>query len=245
MDGWVYPALCAVALLASCVAAVVGTGGAIVLLPILVMVLGVRDAVPAYTLAQFIGNMTRVVLNARSIDLRAVGWFLLGALPLAVLGSVLFTRTDDRVLLGILGSFLLAVVVWRRIHLTPERGFPVQGLAPVGGIFALFSSLTGSGGPIVAPFFLACGLIRHSFIGTEALASALMHVTKMSSYLALEAFPARSAAVGVLLAPSMIVGAWLGRSIVARMSERAFVWAVELILVVMGVLLLIRSMGVP
>lgn len=237
-----YLALGVIALLASCVAAVVGTGGAIILLPILVAVLGVREAVPAYTLAQFIGNGTRVFLNARWVNLRAVGWFSFGAVPLAVAGAVLFTKTQDRVLIGILGTFLLAIVAWRRFRFDPGRQFPVQGLAPVGGVFALFSSLTGSGGPIVAPFFLACGLVRETFIGTEALAGALMHITKMGSYFALDAFPLRSAIVGLVLAPSMVAGAWLGKRVVARMSERAFVLAVEVLLIVMGLILLVRSL---
>lgn len=243
MDGiWLaYLALIALACLASCVAAVVGTGGAIILLPILVAVLGVREAIPAYTLAQFVGNLTRIALNARAINFRAVGWFALGAIPLSVAGAILFTRTQDRVLIGILGAFLLGVVVWRRIGVRPDATFPLRGLAPVGGVFALFSSLTGSGGPIVAPFFLACGLVRAAFIGTEAFASALMHLTKMGSYFALDAFPAESLVIGLMLAPSMVCGAWIGRSLVSRMSERLFTATVECLLLTMGAILLVRS----
>ena len=48
------------AFIASTIATVTGTGGGIILLPVLVTTLGMRVAVPVYTLAQFIGNLSRV-----------------------------------------------------------------------------------------------------------------------------------------------------------------------------------------
>jgi uncharacterized membrane protein YfcA len=68
----------AVALVASTLAAVTGFGGAAVLLPVLVIAFGVRDAVPILTVAQLIGNASRVVQPARArlsrCDLVRVSW---------------------------------------------------------------------------------------------------------------------------------------------------------------------------
>jgi len=114
------------AFIASTIAAVTGTGGGIILLPVLVATLGVRDAVPAYTLAQLIGNLSRVGFNRREIRVRVVGWFALGAVPMAVAGAILFTRTGDQTLMRILGVFLLGSVVWRRLRGNRPDGFPVQ-----------------------------------------------------------------------------------------------------------------------
>lgn len=53
-------ALVAVAgLVASVLSAVTGFGGAAILLPVLVAVFGVRDAVPILTVAQLLGNASR------------------------------------------------------------------------------------------------------------------------------------------------------------------------------------------
>src|SRR5881409_2770786 len=86
------------AFLASTLAAVAGFGGAAVLLPALVAVFGVRDAIPILTVAQLIGNGSRVWFNRREVALPVVGWFALGAVPLALLGGLLFAAAPAPVL---------------------------------------------------------------------------------------------------------------------------------------------------
>ena len=62
--------LIASALAASAVAAVAGFGGAVLLLPVLVWVFGVRDAVPILTIAQCVENGSRVWFNRTDIEHR-------------------------------------------------------------------------------------------------------------------------------------------------------------------------------
>jgi hypothetical protein len=51
---------------------------------------GVRDAIPILTVAQLIGNLSRVGLNRRELDWRVMQRFSLGAVPTAIAGGVLF-----------------------------------------------------------------------------------------------------------------------------------------------------------
>ncbi len=229
------------AFIASTIAAVTGTGGGIILLPVLVTTLGVRDAVPVYTLAQFVGNLSRVGFNRREIRVRVVGWFALGAVPMAVAGALLFARTGDQTLMRILGVFLLGSVVWRRLRGSRPNGFPVQRFTLIGGVFAFISALVGSAGPFLAPFFLAFGLARGAYIGTEALATAIMHVTKMGTYGLAGVFAGDAVMMGLSLGPIMVIGSWLGKRIVDRISERLFIAVVDTALVVFGLLFLIRG----
>lgn len=229
------------AFIASTIAAVTGTGGGIILLPVLVTTLGVRDAVPVYTLAQFIGNLSRVGFNRREIRARVVGWFALGAVPMAVAGALLFARTGDQTLMRILGVFLLGSVVWRRLRGNRPDGFPVQRFILIGGVFAFISALVGSAGPFLAPFFLAFGLTRGAYIGTEALATAIMHVTKMGTYGLAGVFAGHAVMMGLSLGPIMVIGSWLGKRIVDRISERLFIAVVDTALVIFGLLFLIRG----
>ena len=85
--------LIASALAASGVAAVAGFGGAVLLLPVLVWVFGVRDAVPILTIAQCVENGSRVWFNRTDIEHRVVGWYSVGAVLLALIGGVLFAAT--------------------------------------------------------------------------------------------------------------------------------------------------------
>jgi uncharacterized membrane protein YfcA len=87
MTAWQSVGVGATALVASTLAAVTGFGGAAVLLPVLVVAFGVRNAVPILTVAQLIGNGSRVWFNRHELDYRVVGWFALGGVPLALVGG--------------------------------------------------------------------------------------------------------------------------------------------------------------
>ncbi len=231
----------AAALVASTLAAITGFGGAAVLLPVLVVAVGVRDAVPILTVAQLIGNGSRVWFNRRELNYRVVGWFAVGSVPLGFLGGLLFARAPLAALTRLLGAFLLFVVAWR--HLRP-RGFPrppLRGFALIGAAASFVSALLGSVGPLMAPFFLAFGLVRGAYIGTEALSTVVMHLTKLVAYRNAAVLSGSSVLVGLAMGPVMVLGSWTGKRIVDRLSERVFVVLIEATMIVAGLLFLIRG----
>ncbi len=233
--------LSAVALIASTLAAVTGFGGAAVLLPVLVLVFGVRDAIPILTVAQLIGNGSRVWLNRRELDYRVVGWFALGGVPLALAGGLLFARAPLSSLTRLLGLFLLLIVAWRRLRPRSKPRLPLRSFALVGAGASFLSALLGSVGPLMAPFFLAYGLVKGAYIGTEALATVVMHVTKLVAYRGTAVLPGSSIVAGLALGPVMIVGSWAGKRIVDRLPERVFVLLIEATMTAAGLLFLIRE----
>src|SRR5579859_1048183 len=124
--------LAVVAFIAALLAAVTGFGGAAVLLPMLVFVFGVREAIPILTVAQLIGNGSRVWFNRRELDWRVVAWFSVGGVPMALVGGVLFAHAPLAALTRVLGVFLIVIVVLRhqpRLNTirTPLKGFSVIG----------------------------------------------------------------------------------------------------------------------
>src|SRR5262245_66508710 len=95
------------AFVASTVAAVAGFGGAAVLLPILVSMFGVRDAIPILTVAQLIGNISRVWFNRQELELPVVGWFALGGVPAALMGGLIFVSAPVCFLIRVFSAFHL------------------------------------------------------------------------------------------------------------------------------------------
>ena len=232
--------LAVVAFLAATLAAVSGFGGAAVLLPVLVMVFGVRDAIPILTVAQLIGNASRVWFNRRELDWKVVGWFALGGVPMALLGGFLFATAPLKALTRLLGVFLLLIVVWRHVRPTPKKP-PLESFAALGAGSSFLSALLGSVGPLMAPFFLAYGLVKGAYIGTEALATVVMHVSKLVAYRQAEVLSGSAVLVGLALGPLMVAGSYAGKHIVDRLPERVFVVIIEVVLVVAGLLFLIRG----
>lgn len=229
------------AFVAATLAGVTGFGGAAVLLPVLVAFFGVRAAIPILTVAQLIGNGSRVWFNRREVDWRLVGWFAIGALPCGVLGGLLFTRAPVPLLLRLVGVFLIGMVVWRRLRPGTFPRLARRAFAVLGGGSAFLSALVGSVGPILAPFFLAVGLVKGAYIGTEASATVVMHVAKLGAYRAGDLLPWASLAAGLALGPMMVAGSWTGKRIVDRLPERAFVIIIELTMLGAGLLFLVRA----
>jgi hypothetical protein len=230
-----------VAFVASTLAAVTGFGGAAVLLPVLVAVFGVRDAIPILTVAQLIGNGSRVWFNRRELDWAVVGWFALGGVPLAFAGGLLFAKAPLSALTRILGAFLIAVVIWRHVRPGPPRRPPLRSFALIGAAASLLSALLGSVGPLMAPFFLAYGLLKGAYIGTEALATVLMHVVKLAAYKQGAVLSAPAILVGLALGPIMVGGSYVGKRVVDRLPEHMFVLLIEATMTAAGLLFLLRG----
>jgi uncharacterized membrane protein YfcA len=217
---------------------VAGFGGGVLLLPVFTALFGLRVAVPMLTLTQVSSNAFRVFLNHRDLRWRLIGWFALGAVPLAVVGALLLAHAPLGPLKRLLGVFLIGVVIWRRRNRHPRKPAD-RSFVAVGAASGLGSALLGSVGPLTAPFFLAYGLTRAAYIGTEAASALTMHITKIAAYGAGDLLTGRVLLFGVALTPATLAGAWVGKRIVGRISDRVFVMLVEIGLVAAGVLFLL------
>lgn len=239
INGWETLAVASVAAFAlAMLSAVAGFGGGVLLLPVFTALFGLRVAVPMLTLTQLTSNVSRVWLNRHEIRWRLVGWFALGAVPLAIVGGLLLAHAPLTALKRGLGVFLIAVVIWRHLRPTPRRPSD-PAFAGVGAASGLGSALLGSVGPLTAPFFLAYGLTRAAYIGTEAASAVTMHLSKIAAYGAGDLLTRQVLLYGVALTPATLAGTWVGKRIVGRISDRVFVILVEVGLVAAGALFVI------
>ncbi|TCC47433.1 sulfite exporter TauE/SafE family protein [Kribbella capetownensis] len=218
--------------------AVAGFGGGVLLLPVFTVLFGLRAAVAMLTLTQLSSNGSRVCLNRRELHWPLFGWFALGAIPSAIAGGLLLATAPLAPLKRLLGVFLIAVVIWRRVRPSPAR--PADpAFAAVGAASGLGSALLGSVGPLTAPFFLAYGLTRAAYIGTEAASALVMHLAKLATYGAGDVLTRQVVLYGLALTPATLLGAWTGKNLLGRITDRVFVTIVEIGLVAAGALLII------
>ncbi len=229
------------ALAASTLAAVAGFGGAAIMLPVLVWAFGIRDAVPILTIAQLMGNLSRVWFNRTDLSFPVVKWFGFGAVPAAVVGGVVFATAPVGALVRLLGIFLLLMVAYRHSPWGRESRIGLRGFLPLGATSGAISALVGVVGPFMAPFFLAYGLVRGAYIGTEALATVLMHVTKLGVYGSYTLIDLNSGLVGVAIGSVMFAGSYLGKQILNRLPEARFPLIIDAVLLVAGLLFIIRG----
>ena len=228
-----------VALIASTVAAVAGFGGAAIMLPVLTWAFGVRDAIPILTVSQLLGNLSRVWFNRNEIEGRVVQWFALGAVPAAVAGGVVFATAPAGALSRFVGGFLLVTVLYRHSPWGRQFQVKLRGFLPIGVSFGFLSALVGGVGPMMAPFFLAYGLVSGAYIGTEALSTVTMHVTKLSVYGGYALLSVRTVLIGIAIGGVMFAGSYLGKRILTVVPERVFPVIIDGVLITGGIMLLI------
>ena len=215
-----------------------GLGGGLLAMFVFTALFGLQVAVPVVTLTQLVSNGGRVWFNRADIQWRLVRWHSLGAVPLAVVGGLLFAYAPVEPLKRLLGALVIAMVIWRRLR--PELVKPSDGMfVTIGGAAGLGSSLLGGAGPLSAPFFLAYGLVGGAYIGTEAAASLAIHLTKTAAYGTTSLISPKVLLLGAALAPAVSAGAWAGKKTLLRINSRRFVVITEAGITIAGLLFLL------
>jgi len=84
-SGWL--ALGVAAMVASSIGGVAGFGTGAMMIPVIAWTLGAKATVPVLTIGMFIGNGARVWFSRREIEWRVVAAFLMGAVPMTIVGA--------------------------------------------------------------------------------------------------------------------------------------------------------------
>lgn len=227
------------ALAAGTIGGTVGFGSAVVLVPVLTAAFGATATVPLLTVCSLFGNASRAAFSWKEIEWRAAGWYVLGGAPAAALGARVFVEFDAAVVQRMLALFILAMIPAGRLaNRLRWRVRPWQ-LLPVGAAMGFLSGLVGTTGPINAPFFLAAGLVKGAFLGTEALGAAAVHATKTAVYGRFAALDMRMLLIGLAIGLMLVGGSYLGRRIVDRLDAAKFRVAVEIMMVASAVLMIL------
>ena len=232
--------LLAAALPAAVVGGALGFGTGLVMLPLVVWAVGVRASVPVLTIALIVGNVSRAWWSRDELDWRVVGAYLAGAVPLSAIGSVLYTAAPPEWLSRLIGLVLVLALPLRRWLERGPRRMRLRHFPLLGGATGLLSALVAATGPVTMPFFLGYGLRRGAYVGTDAVCAAGVHLTKTLVYGRYALVTPETSALGLAMGGVMFVGAFLGRRILDRISDRAFALALEVLVAGLGVLFLVR-----
>jgi uncharacterized membrane protein YfcA len=230
--------LFAISWLAATISGAAGFGGALLLLPVLTQILGVKAAVPVLAIMQLLGNLSRVWFGRTQIAWKPAGLFLLGAIPLAILGSVLFTALPTRLITRGIGVLLLLIVIAQQYGLTTFTTTS-RGLLAGGAVTGLLSGVAGSAGPLGAAIFLGLDLPAVAYVASEAVTASAMHLTKMAVYQRYALIGLRELQYGLFLGIAMILGSWTGKRLIERLPKATFRRVVTLLLVLSALQLIV------
>jgi uncharacterized membrane protein YfcA len=209
-------------LAAGTLSGIVGFGSSIMMMPVLVLVFGPREAVPIMAIAALMANLSRVVVWRREIDWRAAGAYAATGIPGAALGAGTLVALPPALIEGALGAFFIAMIPARRRLAARRMTLGLAQLAAIGFGVGWLTGIVVSTGPITVPVFLAYGLVKGAFIGTEAAASLAVYASKVSTFRALGVLPAEVVVKGLATGASLTAGAFIARRFVLRFGPEQF-----------------------
>jgi uncharacterized membrane protein YfcA len=181
------------------------------MVPVIAWTLGIKAAVPILTVAMRLGNGARMWFSRSEIDGRVVAAFLAGAVPVGIVGATLYSRADGLLISRILGVFLLLAVPLRRWLKSRGVRVRLRHFPFVGG----------------------------AYIATDALCTVGAYATRLAVFQRYDLLTRPTVAIGLFLGAVMILGSWLGRRLLDRLSEERFVRLVEALLVSFAILFLL------
>ena len=220
-------------------AGITGYGAGLMLLPILTIFMGPKVAIPMLSIIQLTSNTSRVAVNRKLILWNYSVYYGLGALPGAFLGVYLFTRFSPGALSFFVGLYVLLIPLLRRRFNREYKIKPLWFLL-VGFFSSAISGFVGIVGPVTAPFFLALGLSKGAFVGTEAAGAVVVHAAKLIGYSATGSITLRVFLYGCLISPLAWLGSWIGKLCHNRMKDHHFTLLLDAVCIVFGLVLILR-----
>lgn len=217
-----------------------GFGGALLLLPVVTASVGVEVAVPVLTIAQLIGNLSRMAFGWKQIAWKPVALFCSTALPLSALGAFGFSVLPKDIVTRFIGAALIALVLFKVIRKVEIKSGNKTMLIG-GAVTGLLSGLAGSAGPIGAAVFLSLGLPPVAYVASEATTATAMHILKTVIYSRLIDVNFFALLIGLAMGVAMIVGTYAANKIIKNMEKGKFQKYVAVLLCLVGAYMLIAG----
>jgi uncharacterized membrane protein YfcA len=108
----------------------------------------------------------------------------------------------------------------------------------VGAAIGYLTGIVVSTGPINAPFFLAYGLVKGAYLGTEAMGSLAVYLAKALTFRTFGALPLEIISKGLIIGSSLVGGAFIARRLVIRLDGARFRLMMDGLLGVAGLTML-------
>lgn len=220
---------------------VIGFGTTIILMPALVYFYGPIQAIPVIALVATVANLSRIFLWWSVIRWRVCLVYSLTAIPFTVLGVNTLVQLDERLIEVTLGGFLILLVPIRRWMRKKNFYLKLWQMGLVGVVIGYLTGIVATTGAINTPFFLAYGLSKGAFLGTEAASTLSILFTKGIAFHQLGFLNMMAIMQGLLIGVCVLAGSIFSKRIVLALPEDKFLLLMELVMLISGLSILAMS----
>lgn len=236
------PVLVAIAFFTSCLAAVIGMGGGVLLLALMPGLVPAGAILPVHAVTQLASNLSRAGFGWRHIDPAILPAFTLGALAGAWLGGELYQGLDLRWLPAVIGLFIL-VITWLPLPLMRGGGHPA--LALLGFYQTGLGMVVGATGPLGAAVLLRRNRERDWLVVNTAVYMSVNHLLRAMAFFAL----GFNFSPWWLLIAGMVVsgigGSWVGTALRRYVPRRDFHLWFRLLVTILAIRMVAMALWWP
>jgi uncharacterized protein len=217
-------------------------GAATLLIPIISFLLGAQMVPPIISVAALMANPSRAFIFHHHIDWKVIYYLLPGSIIGAIIGAWFLTQINIQIIQIFLALFLISYVLQDKLS---KSKFAIKmklvWFLPLGIIVSFISGLIGATGPVYNPFMLSYGLEKERLVGTKAINSLVMQVTKLISYGAFGALSIQIASYGAVLGTGAILGIFLARKHLVNIDAIQFRQYTLALMFFCGLLMLFKA----
>jgi uncharacterized membrane protein YfcA len=221
---------------------VIGFGTTIILMPALVYFYGPVQAIPVIALVATVANLSRIFLWWSVINWKVCFVYSVTAIPAVILGVNTLVTLNDRLVEITLGLFLILLIPIRRWMRKQNFYLKLWQMSLVGAVIGYLTGIVATTGAINTPFFLAFGLTKGAYLGTEAASSLSILFTKGITFHQLGFLNTIAIIQGLLIGGCVLVGSIFSKRIVLALPEKKFLLLMELVMLISGLSILAMSL---
>ncbi len=220
---------------------VIGFGTTIILMPALVHFYGPIQAIPIIALVAIVANLSRIFLWWSVINWKVCFVYSMTGIPAVILGVNTLITLDEKLVEATLGFFLIVLIPIRRWMRKKNFYLQLWQMSLVGAVIGYLTGIVATTGAINTPFFLAYGLTKGAFLGTEAASTLSILFTKGITFHRLGFLNIAAIVQGLLIGIFVLIGAIFSKRIVLALPEQKFLLLMELIMLISGLSILLMA----
>ena len=220
---------------------VIGFGTTIILMPALVYFYGPIQAIPVIALVATVANLSRIFLWWGAINWKVCFVYSLTAIPAVILGVNALVTLNEQLVEITLGLFLILLIPIRRWMRRKNFYLKLWQMSLVGAGIGFLTGIVATTGAINTPFFLAYGLTKGAFLGTEAASTLSILFTKGITFHQLGFLNTTAIIQGLLIGSCVLAGSIFSKKIVLALPEKRFLLLMELVMFISGASILVMS----
>lgn len=232
-------------------------GTATVAVALFATVLPARESTGVLLVLLMLGDLIGIFTYRRHAQLHLLAGLVLPVLVGVAVGIAFLAAAPGEWLRPVIGAIVVAmslIEIGRRVSALRARRLGPVNPAAVGGsaqrsgrgsgrVFGVLAGFTtmvaNAGGPVMTVYLLRSGAGVQGFLGTIAWFFWLVNVVKLPFSIGLGLLRPERAGLILSLVPLVLVGAVVGRVLIARVSKTVFEWTVLVVAGLSGAYLLL------